>query len=91
MLMILLLMMGLTMMMLILMILLLMMMMLMLACSLEARRLSHLGKKERKNMNKRKRVVTKSGTTNVDYKNISKKRRRYFLDLYTTLLGRVEK
>jgi hypothetical protein len=45
------------------------------------------GKEERKRMNKRKRVVMKGGATNVDYKNISKKRRRYFLDLYTTLLG----
>jgi len=36
--------------------------------------------------NKLKRVVKKDGTTNVTYKNISKKRRRYFSDLYTTLL-----
>jgi len=39
-----------------------------------------------KKMNKRKRVVLKNGLTNVTYKNISKKRRRYVSDLYTTLL-----
>ena len=40
-----------------------------------------------KRMNQKKRVVLKgSGKTNVSYKNISKKRRRYFSDLYTTLL-----
>ena len=39
-----------------------------------------------KTMNKRKRVVLKDGSTNVTYKNISKKRRRYISDLYTTLL-----
>ena len=43
-----------------------------------------------KEMNKRKRVIGKGGTTNVTYKNISKKKRKYFLDLYTTLLGRVK-
>merc|ERR1739838_1029058 len=43
-------------------------------------------RKKHKNMNKRKRVVLKDGLTNVTYKNISKKRRRYFSDLYTTLL-----
>ena len=37
-------------------------------------------------MNERKRVVKKGGSTSVTYKNISKKRRRYFSDLYTTLL-----
>merc|ERR1719334_2411385 len=37
-------------------------------------------------MNKRRRVVLKDGLTTVTYKNISKKRRRYFSDLYTTLL-----
>ena len=42
-------------------------------------------KKKLKNVN-RKRVVQKNGLTNVSYKNISKKRRRYFNDLYTTLL-----
>ena len=41
---------------------------------------------EKKHMNKRKRVVKKGGSTSVTYKNISKKRRRYFSDLYTTLL-----
>ena len=41
---------------------------------------------EKKQMNKRKRVVKKGGSTSVTYKNISKKRRRYFSDLYTTLL-----
>ena len=35
---------------------------------------------------KLKRVVQKDGTTSVLYKNISKKRRRYFYDFYTTLL-----
>ena len=40
-----------------------------------------------KRMNQKKRVVLKgSGKTNVSYKNISKKRRRYFSDMYTTLL-----
>ena len=42
--------------------------------------------KEKKMMNQRKRVVMKGGLTSVTYKNISKKRRRYFSDLYTTLL-----
>ena len=37
-------------------------------------------------LNKLKRVVLKGGSTSVTYKNISKKRRRYFSDLYTTLL-----
>ena len=44
------------------------------------------GSYEKKQMNKRKRVVKKGGSTGVSYKNISKKRRRYFSDLYTTLL-----
>jgi len=39
-----------------------------------------------KRLNKQKRVVLKGGMTSVTYKNISKKRRRYFSDLYTTLL-----
>ena len=43
---------------------------------------------QKKEMNKRKRVVMKGGMTNVSYKNISKKRRRYISDLFTTLLGR---
>ena len=37
-------------------------------------------------MNKKKRIVRKGGLTNVTYKTISKKRRRYISDLYTTLL-----
>ena len=37
-------------------------------------------------MNKKKRIVRKGGLTNVTYKNISKKRRRYISALYTTLL-----
>ena len=37
-------------------------------------------------MNKKKRIVRKGGLTNVTYKNISKKHRRYISDLYTTLL-----
>jgi len=41
---------------------------------------------KRRTMNKKKRVVLKHGMTNVSYKNISKKKRRYFSDLYTTLL-----
>lgn len=41
---------------------------------------------KRRRMNKKKRIVLKGGMTNVSYKNISKKRRRYFSDLYTTLL-----
>ena len=40
----------------------------------------------RRNMEKEKRVVLRGGSTSVTYKNISKKRRRYFSDLYTTLL-----
>jgi len=44
------------------------------------------GNFEKKQMNKMKRVVKKGGSTSVTYKNISKKRRRYFSDLYTTLL-----
>ena len=39
-----------------------------------------------KTMNKKKRVVMKGGITNVAYKNISKKKRRFFSDLFTTLL-----
>jgi len=39
-----------------------------------------------KNMNKKKRIVKKGGTTNVSFKNISKKKRRFCSDLYTTLL-----
>ena len=42
--------------------------------------------KEKKKMNEKKRVIMKGGSTSVTYKNISKKRRRYFSDLYTTLL-----
>merc|ERR1719474_9228 len=42
--------------------------------------------KKVKKMNKKKRVVLKDGLTNVTYKNISKKRRRYISELYTTLL-----
>ena len=40
----------------------------------------------KRRMNKRMRVVQKSGVTNITYKNISKKKRKYFSDLYTTLL-----
>ena len=39
-----------------------------------------------KKFDRQKRVVQKDGTTSVLYKNISKKRRRYFSDFYTTLL-----
>jgi len=41
---------------------------------------------KRKKMNRKKRVIKKGGLTNVTYKNISKKRRRYISDIYTTLL-----
>ena len=41
---------------------------------------------EKKMMNKKKRAIRKGGGTSVTYKNISKKRRRYISDLYTTLL-----
>ena len=40
----------------------------------------------KRTLNKDKRVVLRGGSTSVTYKNISKKRRRYFSDLYTTLL-----
>ncbi len=43
---------------------------------------------QKREMNKRKRVVMKGGVSNVLYKNISKKRRRYISDLVTTLLGK---
>jgi len=43
-------------------------------------------KQKRRKMNKKKRVVLKNGLTNVSYKNISMKKRRYVSDLYTTLL-----
>ena len=33
-----------------------------------------------------RRVVEKSGEPNIQYKNISKRRRKYFSDLYTTLV-----
>ena len=52
----------------------------------EEERLLNSTQKKHKTMNKRKRVVLKDGLTTVTYKNISKKRRRYFSDLYTTLL-----
>ena len=35
---------------------------------------------------KRRRVVEKDGSTNIQYKNISKRRRRYLDDFYTTLV-----
>ena len=41
---------------------------------------------EKRAMNKMKRVVMKGGETSINYKNISKKKRKYFSDLYTTLL-----
>ena len=40
----------------------------------------------KRRMNRKMRVVQKAGLTNVTYKNISKKKRKYFSDLYTTLL-----
>ena len=40
----------------------------------------------KRKMNKKMRVVQKAGLTNVTYKNISKKKRKYISDLYTTLL-----
>ena len=39
-----------------------------------------------KTMNKKKRIVRKDGIMNISFKNISKKKRRFFSDLYTTLL-----
>ena len=38
--------------------------------------------REKKKMNRKKRVVMKGGSTSVDYKNISKKRRRYFCNCW---------
>jgi len=35
---------------------------------------------------KKRRVCEKSGAANVKYKNVSEKRRRYVIDLYTTLI-----
>ena len=40
----------------------------------------------KKSMNKMKRIVLKGGETSIKFKNISKKKRKYFSDLYTTLL-----
>ena len=39
-----------------------------------------------KSMNKKKRIVRKDGMMNISFKNISKKKRRFFSDLYTILL-----
>ena len=39
-----------------------------------------------KTMNKRKRIISKGGIANISFKNISKKKRRFASDLYTTLL-----
>jgi len=47
---------------------------------------SHHDVEARSMKKKRKRVVLKDGSTNVIYKNISKKWRTFFADLYTTLL-----
>jgi len=47
----------------------------------------HLSESEAKQaMNKMKRIVLKGGETSIKFKNISKKKRKYFSDLYTTLL-----
>lgn len=35
---------------------------------------------------RRRRIVEKDGDANIQYKNISKKRRKYISDLYTTLV-----
>lgn len=35
---------------------------------------------------RKRRVVEKNGDTNVQYKNISERRRRYISDFYTTLV-----
>ncbi len=40
----------------------------------------------RNKADKKRRVVEKDGDPNIQYKNISKKRRRYILDLFTTLV-----
>jgi len=37
-------------------------------------------------LEKKRRVVEKDGATNVRYKNISERRRRYISDFYTTLV-----
>ena len=42
--------------------------------------------KERRRRGGRRRIVEKNGNCNIQYKNISKKRRRYIKDLYTTLV-----
>ena len=43
------------------------------------------GKSSSRRRSKR-RVCEKDGTANVKYKNVSEKRRRYFSDIYTTLV-----
>jgi hypothetical protein len=50
------------------------------------RRANSTRKDIRRSMNRKQRVVLKDGSTNVKYKNISKRRRRYISDFYTTLL-----
>ena len=42
--------------------------------------------KKSKTMVKTRRVCEKSGNANVQYKNVSEKRRRYVSDIYTTLV-----
>ena len=39
-----------------------------------------------KTLNKKKGIVRKEGIMNISFRNISKKKRRFFSDLYTTLL-----
>ena len=73
-------------MMMITMVVIMMMMMMIMMNRLYDRRQSVRQKDVRKTMNKKHRVVKKEGSTNVSYTNISKRRRRYFSDLYTTLL-----
>jgi hypothetical protein len=42
--------------------------------------------KKHHNPDKRRRVVEKDGDPNIQYKNISKRRRKYISDLFTTLV-----
>lgn len=46
----------------------------------------HNGKGRVLGRDKRRRVVEKDGDANIQYKNISKRRRKYISDLYTTLV-----
>ncbi len=43
-------------------------------------------RKARRRKKKTRRVCAKDGDANVTYKNVSEKRRRYVIDIYTTLV-----